>query len=310
MGIFLPSTAGFINTLSFFVVCIIIMEIYNDINYKKLFLSVLYSIKMEFMKQLKIKDIDDQRILFAIRKLCLIIIELKEHVSAGEEFDYKVSKARSSISDIDELAKISFNKSSVKNPDGTITIKQKKEYSGSLTLELLLLSFYEVYNLIKDSFIDDDLENDFVIYYDFLEKINDEGSLDTQYFWNYIDKDISNKFNWNYFSNKKDTIFNITVFLEEKIRNKVKEESGDELSGVSLMRRAFSLTNPIILVVKDLNSQINKDIQEGTMNLAVSIMQKIKNPKSHSFEYGEEDEIFIGHIFMCDALYKKIKMHL
>ena len=36
-------------------------------------------------------------------------------------------------------------------------------------------------------------ENDFIIYYEFLEKIEEAESVDTQYFWHYIDKDLKDK---------------------------------------------------------------------------------------------------------------------
>lgn len=262
------------------------------------------------MNKLKIKDIEDKRILFAIKKLCKLIIYLNENVSGDDEFDYKISKARSSFkADIDELSNISFGRKII-SKDGKDKIEEEKNYTGDRTLGELLLIFSDVYNLFGNSFSDFEEENDFIIYYEFLEKIEEAESIDMQYFWNYIDKDLKDRFLWDFIDRKKDAVFNLTVFLEEKIRDKVKSETGDELSGVPLMRKAFSPQNPVIQVVESLDNQVNRDIQEGTMNLAVSIMQKIKNPKSHSFEHNEDDEIFIGYIFNCDSLYRKIKSHI
>jgi|GEM_PF-5331360 len=260
------------------------------------------------MKELKIKDIEDTRVLFAIRKICKTIIYLSDHVSADEEFNYKLSRARSLFKpDIDELANISFGRQVVNNDDGSKTISEYRMYPGNLTLETLLLIFSDFYNLAKDSFTDFEEENDFIVYYEFLEKFKEQDAVDINYFWNYIHKDLKDKFSWEFLNNKKNAVFDLTVFLEEKIRNKVKKEVGEDLSGVYLMRRAFAPNSPVIKVVPTLDNQINKDIQEGTMNLAVSIMQKIKNPKSHSLEHNEDDEVFIGYIFLCDSLYRKIK---
>jgi uncharacterized protein (TIGR02391 family) len=60
----------------------------------------------------------------------------------------------------------------------------------------------------------------------------------------------------------------------------VKEKSGLDMSGTKLISQAFSGEKPIIRL-NSLQSQSEKDEQEGFMHLFMGSMQGIRNPKGH-----------------------------
>ncbi len=64
------------------------------------------------------------------------------------------------------------------------------------------------------------------------------------------------------------------------LRNLLQEKSGLELDGVSLVNMALSEKNPIIKLNK-LETETEKNIQEGTRFLLVGLYKAIRNPRSH-----------------------------
>lgn len=68
--------------------------------------------------------------------------------------------------------------------------------------------------------------------------------------------------------------------LNLQIKEYVVSVGGDELDGARLMRRAFSLNNPLIKLEK-LETESERNIQEGYMNLYAGAMIGIRNPKAH-----------------------------
>ncbi len=68
--------------------------------------------------------------------------------------------------------------------------------------------------------------------------------------------------------------------LNSIIKARVKEVTREELDGSSLMNRAFSLNNPVI-VLDDLNTNSGRDIQKGYMQIFSGTMTGIRNPKAH-----------------------------
>ncbi len=68
--------------------------------------------------------------------------------------------------------------------------------------------------------------------------------------------------------------------INHRIKVHVKNLSGQELDGSSLMNTAFSLKNPII-VLDDLATEMGKNIQIGYMQIFAGAMTGIRNPKAH-----------------------------
>jgi uncharacterized protein (TIGR02391 family) len=78
------------------------------------------------------------------------------------------------------------------------------------------------------------------------------------------------------------------VFAASKaLVNYVKERSGCDLDGASLMRTVFSVNSPI-LAFNDLTDQTDHDEQEGMMYLFEGAVLGIRNPGRHSFPEGPE----------------------
>src|SRR2546428_9063938 len=68
--------------------------------------------------------------------------------------------------------------------------------------------------------------------------------------------------------------------VNKRVKVYVKQKTGKELDGASLMTEAFSLNRPII-VLDDLGTLTGKDIQLGYMRLFEGSMIGIRNPKAH-----------------------------
>jgi uncharacterized protein (TIGR02391 family) len=71
------------------------------------------------------------------------------------------------------------------------------------------------------------------------------------------------------------------IIAEVKVRaGHPKDNKGNELDGVPLMRRVFELSRPILAFSK-LKTRPERDIQEGVGNLFVGATQGIRNPVTH-----------------------------
>jgi len=64
------------------------------------------------------------------------------------------------------------------------------------------------------------------------------------------------------------------------VKKIVKDKSGKELDGATLMNAAFSVNNPII-ILDDLSTLSGKDIQVGYMQIFSGSMIGVRNPKAH-----------------------------
>lgn len=68
--------------------------------------------------------------------------------------------------------------------------------------------------------------------------------------------------------------------INNRVKNIYKEAAGVEMDGVPLMRKAFTITNPIILL-DDLDTASGKNIQQGYMDMFAGSIAAIRNPKAH-----------------------------
>ena len=69
--------------------------------------------------------------------------------------------------------------------------------------------------------------------------------------------------------------------LNDVIKQSYKKDTGAEEDGDSLMRKAFSVKNPVYLLADNSNDS-GKNIQQGYMDIFAGAMKGIRNPKAHS----------------------------
>jgi len=68
--------------------------------------------------------------------------------------------------------------------------------------------------------------------------------------------------------------------VNSAVKDIVRRKTTHELDGANLMRTAFSLNNPII-VLDDLSTETGRNIQQGYMEIFAGAMIGIRNPKAH-----------------------------
>jgi uncharacterized protein (TIGR02391 family) len=96
------------------------------------------------------------------------------------------------------------------------------------------------------------------------------------------------------------------VFAAAKaLVNYVKERSGCDLDGASLMRTVFSSKNPV-LAFNELVTQTDHDEQEGMMHLFEGAVLGIRNPGGHSFPEGPEQRA-IEYISLLSLLAYRVQ---
>ena len=71
--------------------------------------------------------------------------------------------------------------------------------------------------------------------------------------------------------------------LNARVRDIVLDQTGEELDGAGLMRKAFSPGNPIIRIASPA-SKSGHDTQQGYMDMFAGVMTGIRNPKAHDNE--------------------------
>ena len=78
--------------------------------------------------------------------------------------------------------------------------------------------------------------------------------------------------------------------INKAVKSKVASRLDKEYDGTTLMHHVFSQNNPILLVEDNLESQTNKDTQQGYMMMFSGAMSAIRNPKAHeNMEISKED---------------------
>ena len=101
-------------------------------------------------------------------------------------------------------------------------------------------------------------------------------------FWKEIHPKITeiaeSRFKAGHFADAAESSFKEINSCVKKI---VKKMTREELDGSSLMKNAFSLNNPII-VLDDLSTESGKNIQLGYMEIFSGSMIGIRNPKVHA----------------------------
>jgi len=111
--------------------------------------------------------------------------------------------------------------------------------------------------------------------------INETAKLPQLDFWYIIHKDIirvaKNKFEDGYYADAVESAFKE---INKRVKEIVKNKTGEELDGANLMNKALSEKNPIV-VLDDLSSETGRNIQKGYMQIFAGAMTGIRNPKAH-----------------------------
>jgi uncharacterized protein (TIGR02391 family) len=97
-----------------------------------------------------------------------------------------------------------------------------------------------------------------------------------------------------------DAVLRATLTLE----NYVKERSGHDSSGASLMEQVFSPNNPL-LAFNPLADQSDKDEQRGLMHLCQGVMLALRNPRAHKLMQ-DSPEAALEAIGLVSLLAKRV----
>ncbi len=112
-----------------------------------------------------------------------------------------------------------------------------------------------------------------------LTRFSDIGS--SAIFWSIIHPSVvrvaRKKFTDGYLADAVESAFKE---VNKRVKDYVKTQIGQELDGSSLMNRAFSLNDPII-ILDNLQTESGRDIQKGYMQIFAGSITGIRNPKAH-----------------------------
>ena len=92
--------------------------------------------------------------------------------------------------------------------------------------------------------------------------------------------------------------------LNQQVKVLVKQRANAEEDGASLMHKAFSPKNPII-VLDDLSTETGRNIQQGYMEIFAGTMTGIRNPKAHDIITIDETRA-IHFLYLASLLFYKL----
>ncbi len=123
--------------------------------------------------------------------------------------------------------------------------------------------------------------------------------------WPYIHPRIERvskeKFNHGFFADAVESAFKE---VNHRVKQIYKKQRGEEKDGQDLMRKTFSLTNPL-LIFEPLDNESAKNVQEGYMQIFAGAIQGIRNPKAHENLKITQDRA-IKHLILASLLMDKI----
>ena len=105
-----------------------------------------------------------------------------------------------------------------------------------------------------------------------------------------------------------DAVESVFKELNAVVKELYKKCGGEELDGVSLMRKAFSPNKPAILL-DDLSTETGRNVQQGYMDLFAGSMSGIRNPKAHS-NVSITIERACHHLTLASLLFFKLEEKL
>ena len=91
--------------------------------------------------------------------------------------------------------------------------------------------------------------------------------------------------------------------VNSRVKDIVLAQTGEELDGANLMRKAFSVNTPIINIGAG-SSQSGDDTQKGYMEIFAGVMTGIRNPKAHGNETISREDAYRKLILASLLMYK------
>ena len=93
------------------------------------------------------------------------------------------------------------------------------------------------------------------------------------------------------------------------VKNRALARLKQEFDGQTLMHHVFSPKNPILVVEANLDTQTNKDTQQGYMMMFSGAMSAIRNPKAHENMVISKEEAIRKLMFASMLMYKLDESH-
>ncbi|MFR9543906.1 MAG: TIGR02391 family protein [Rikenellaceae bacterium] len=87
------------------------------------------------------------------------------------------------------------------------------------------------------------------------------------------------------------------------VKNIMLTETGEELDGSSLMKKALSVNNPIVKLA-DISNDTGKNVQLGYMEMFAGAMTGIRNPKAHNNQTISKEDAIRKLNFASMLMYK------
>lgn len=123
--------------------------------------------------------------------------------------------------------------------------------------------------------------------------------------WNLIHPSISEVAKGRFESRHyADSVEAALKMVNTAVKTIVKERIGEELDGASLMQKALSLDEPV-LMLSDISSESGRNIQKGYLQIFSGAMTGIRNPKAHDNLVIDRKRA-IHHLFLASLLMSKI----
>ena len=140
---------------------------------------------------------------------------------------------------------------------------------------------------------------------DFAKKLNAEPKDDKDYdIWSLIHPSIAEvskkRIKDGYYA---DAVEAACKTLNARVRDIVLDQTGEELDGAGLMRKAFSPGNPIIRSASPA-SKSGHDTQQGYMEIYAGVMTGIRNPKAHDNEMITKEDALRKLVMISLLMYK------
>lgn len=252
----------------------------------------------------KVTQLSPDKIKIGIIKLGRRIKELEEFdiSTIKERFDAKTEalqvKVTDTIADIFSRDTIEYQDNDIYFLDTLPSIIGGGEYPLCQVQEGYKKGIEEA--IIKLKSLKETLEEK---YQDMSEDI--EGINPTNDFWNDIHPKVvsiaKSRFESLHYADAVESAFKEVNVCVKSI---VKKKTGNEFDGASLMKTAFSLKNPII-VLDDLSTESGKNVQLGYMEIFAGAMVGIRNPKAHDNIYITENRAK-HFIYLASLLMHKI----
>lgn len=89
------------------------------------------------------------------------------------------------------------------------------------------------------------------------------------------------------------------------INNLVKRRTSESADGAGLMTRAFSIDKPLMRL-NALNTQSQRDQQQGYMLMLARAMTGVRNPRAHEHRYFDESQIALELLVFANHLMRMV----